>query len=88
MMPGLLIAAAGLITFGFFETESNYKYTHSVWHACMALCLVFILPSRPSRKTGRRESTDPVDYDLHDPSDVTFILTEDDIPLTKHDNDM
>ena len=46
IIPGMLIAIVGLITFAFFETDSNYKFTHSVWHACVAFAILFILPSK------------------------------------------
>ena len=56
LIPGTLIAGAGLIIFTFFETESNYKYTHSAWHACISISIVFLLPPRKTDRTGKNYS--------------------------------
>lgn len=56
ILPGTLLAGTGLIVFTFFETDSNYKYTHSSWHACMALAIVFLLPPRSTDRTGKKYS--------------------------------
>ena len=53
LIPGTLIAGAGLIIFTFFETESNYKHTHSAWHACISISIVFLLPPRKTDRTGK-----------------------------------
>ena len=56
LIPGTLIAGAGLIIFTFFETESNYKHTHSAWHACISISIVFLLPPRKTDRTGKNYS--------------------------------
>ena len=56
IVPGTLIAGVGLIVFTFFETETNYKYTHSTWHACMAISIIFLLPPRKTDRTGKTYS--------------------------------
>ncbi|KAK7495857.1 hypothetical protein BaRGS_00012847 [Batillaria attramentaria] len=50
MLPGVLIAGAGAITFALFETDSNYMYTHSAWHVALSLSIIFFLPPRRPEK--------------------------------------
>lgn len=44
IVPGVAMAAFGLIVFAFIENDVNYPYTHSVWHLCVALCIPLVLP--------------------------------------------
>ena len=56
LLPGIALAAAGLIMFAFFETDSNYKYVHSAWHVVISTSIVFLLPQR--RKTKGNSLSD------------------------------
>ncbi|CAG5117435.1 unnamed protein product [Candidula unifasciata] len=48
ILPGLVLAGAGLIVSLAFQTDSNYKYTHSTWHVLVSFSIAFLLP--PGRK--------------------------------------
>ncbi|XP_066277037.1 post-GPI attachment to proteins factor 6-like [Branchiostoma lanceolatum] len=49
LLPGAILAGTGLITYAFFETESNYAYLHSLWHVCISGCVPLVLPSRKKK---------------------------------------
>lgn len=40
----LVITGAGLLMYALFQTQSNYKYLHSLWHISMGLGIIIILP--------------------------------------------
>ncbi|GFO03143.1 transmembrane protein 8a [Plakobranchus ocellatus] len=46
LSPGVLLAVSGGALFAFFETTSNYKYIHSLWHMCISLSLLLLLPPK------------------------------------------
>jgi predicted membrane channel-forming protein YqfA (hemolysin III family) len=58
VMPGFLLALAGLILFAFCETEENYWYIHSLWHILIASSILFFLPHKNSYKRGKTKKTD------------------------------
>jgi len=58
LAPGWLLAAGGLAIFTFLESEKNYLYTHSAWHACMALSICLLLPPKDSR--GKHAYNSPI----------------------------
>lgn len=43
---GLLLACMGLVVYASFQTNANYKYTHSFWHVVMAVAVMIVLPTR------------------------------------------
>ncbi|KAK4311369.1 hypothetical protein Pmani_017128 [Petrolisthes manimaculis] len=56
LLPGVLLAATGLICYALLETHDNYYYIHSAWHATMALAILCLLP--PSRQGKQDRSGD------------------------------
>ncbi|XP_047658743.1 transmembrane protein 8B-like [Tachysurus fulvidraco] len=46
LIPGILSAVIGLCVYAFAQTDSNYYYTHSIWHIVVATSVVFLLPPR------------------------------------------
>lgn len=45
-MPiGTFLVLMGLISFAFLQTKDNYWFVHSIWHAIMAVSVIFLLPS-------------------------------------------
>ncbi|KAF7396661.1 hypothetical protein HZH66_007523 [Vespula vulgaris] len=43
---GLLIVSLGLVCYAFLQTRSNYHIVHSLWHICVAVAVMFLLPKR------------------------------------------
>ncbi|XP_067012375.2 post-GPI attachment to proteins factor 6 [Anabrus simplex] len=60
---GLILVFIGLICYSFLQTRSNYKYIHSLWHALMAVSIVFLLPMKKYTEINTDES-DYSDYSL------------------------
>jgi len=52
LAPGIILAVVGMCIFAFAETESNYPYTHSAWHLCMSISIVFLLPDKRQQLRG------------------------------------
>ena len=52
LVCGGMIAGVAVVVYGLFETHSNYRYVHSVWHVCTALCTTLLLPTRPQYSDG------------------------------------
>lgn len=42
---GGVIVGLGLIMYAALQTQSNYKYLHSLWHIIMAIAVIILLPS-------------------------------------------
>ncbi|KAK0095175.1 hypothetical protein PV326_009042 [Microctonus aethiopoides] len=49
LFVGLSMVILGLFLFATVETEANYQYIHSMWHATIALSLIFLLPSASNK---------------------------------------
>ncbi|XP_051982850.1 post-GPI attachment to proteins factor 6 [Xyrauchen texanus] len=46
LLPGIASALIGVCVYVFAQTDSNYFYTHSIWHVMVATSVVFLLPPR------------------------------------------
>ncbi|KAG9262129.1 transmembrane protein 8A [Astyanax mexicanus] len=46
LLPGMVSALIGVCVYVFAQTDSNYYYTHSIWHIMVATSVVFLLPPR------------------------------------------
>ncbi|XP_066517707.1 post-GPI attachment to proteins factor 6 [Hoplias malabaricus] len=46
LLPGMMSALIGVCVYVFAQTDSNYYYTHSIWHIMVATSVVFLLPPR------------------------------------------
>lgn len=61
ILPGTVLALIGLIFTAALETEENYYITHSMWHICIGLSALFLLPPKPTqlkRHASERELLD------------------------------
>ncbi|XP_017783090.1 PREDICTED: transmembrane protein 8A isoform X2 [Nicrophorus vespilloides] len=43
---GLSVALVAVLSYSILQTQSNYKYVHSLWHTLMAITVVILLPKR------------------------------------------
>ncbi|KAI4486333.1 hypothetical protein M0802_012352 [Mischocyttarus mexicanus] len=43
---GLLIVSLGLVCYAFLQTRSNYHVVHSLWHICVAVAVMLLLPKK------------------------------------------
>ncbi|XP_014473987.1 PREDICTED: transmembrane protein 8B-like isoform X1 [Dinoponera quadriceps] len=47
---GLLLVALGLVSYAFLQTRKNYYLVHSLWHVCVAIGVILLLPKRQYMK--------------------------------------
>lgn len=57
---GSIVVIAGLVCFAFLQTNSNYWVVHSIWHMCMAVCIVFLLPSSSYFNLNNQNNTNSI----------------------------
>ncbi|XP_017877857.1 transmembrane protein 8B-like [Ceratina calcarata] len=47
---GLLLVSLGLVCYAFLQTRRNYYIVHSLWHVCVAIGVILLLPKRQYMK--------------------------------------
>ncbi|XP_014238011.1 post-GPI attachment to proteins factor 6-like [Trichogramma pretiosum] len=79
---GLILATIGILLFCLVETESNYKYVHSAWHAIIASSLVLLLPANNENQIHNGRSEDDMECSESSSSSVFHI----DIASYRHEH--
>ncbi|XP_052832353.1 post-GPI attachment to proteins factor 6 isoform X1 [Octopus bimaculoides] len=74
LLPGVLLALVGLLLFTLFETETNYKYVHSIWHVLIATSIVFLLPGRRELPDGSSKEQYCTVANTSDPQDQNSLV--------------
>ncbi|XP_063286768.1 post-GPI attachment to proteins factor 6 [Pelobates fuscus] len=54
LIPGIALALIAISIYVFAETQTNYFYTHSLWHILVAGSVAFLLPPREKKKKSWR----------------------------------
>ncbi|KAM0730176.1 Post-GPI attachment to proteins factor 6 [Formica fusca] len=47
---GFLLVSLGLVCYAFLQTRKNYYLVHSLWHVCVAIAVILLLPKRQYMK--------------------------------------
>lgn len=47
---GVLLVSLGLVCYAFLQTRKNYYLVHSLWHICVAIGVILLLPKRKYMK--------------------------------------
>ncbi|XP_029172482.1 post-GPI attachment to proteins factor 6 isoform X3 [Nylanderia fulva] len=47
---GFLLVSLGLVCYAFLQTRKNYYLVHSLWHVCVAIGVILLLPKRQHMK--------------------------------------
>ncbi|KAL6256439.1 hypothetical protein P5V15_012552 [Pogonomyrmex californicus] len=47
---GVLLVSLGLVCYAFLQTRRNYYLVHSLWHICVAIGVILLLPKRKYMK--------------------------------------
>lgn len=47
---GVLLVTLGLVCYAFLQTRRNYYLVHSLWHICVAIGVILLLPKRKCMK--------------------------------------
>ncbi|XP_012275962.1 post-GPI attachment to proteins factor 6 [Orussus abietinus] len=47
---GLVLVSLGLVSYAFLQTRQNYYIVHSLWHVCVAVGVMLLLPKREYMK--------------------------------------
>jgi hypothetical protein len=69
-LPGIIVVITGSIIFFTLNSEKSYWITHSIWHICMALSILFFLPNREMIKFNFNHSNNH--HSIAEPKSLHF----------------